>query len=87
MLAALCQLSFAPLKKPAVTNRDSKSSDDFIMTTELWNCLQCDRQSFQLHLNRLVTRIYQPMVIRELMIIQGNKVNIESLTSLYYACC
>lgn len=73
ILSGLCQLSFAPLKKPVETNSDRKNSDDFVMTTELWNRLQSDRKIFQQHLDRLVSRIYQPMVIRELMIIQGNK--------------
>lgn len=73
MLAALCQLSFAPLKKPAAGNSDSKSSDGFVITTELWNRLYSDKKIFYQHLDRLVSRIYQPLVIRELMVIQGNK--------------
>ncbi|KAG8271599.1 Transport and Golgi organization protein 6, variant 2 [Homalodisca vitripennis] len=57
ILCALCQLTMVPLKKSA----------------DMYPRLQQERLIFQQHLDHLVTRLYQPLVIKELMIIEGNK--------------
>uniref|UniRef100_A0A1B6LQH4 RNA polymerase II assembly factor Rtp1 C-terminal domain-containing protein n=1 Tax=Graphocephala atropunctata TaxID=36148 RepID=A0A1B6LQH4_9HEMI len=57
ILCALCQLTMVPLKKSADT----------------YSRLQRERLIFQQHLEYLITRLYQPLLIKELMIIEGNK--------------
>lgn len=73
ILAALFQLCFAPVKKPSRVETLSSSSDkDFYMTTEIWERLQKDRRHFKTMLDKLVRETYQPKLMFELMVLQGN---------------
>ena len=68
LMAALIQLSFAPLKKP---NPETKSSGDFVMTEELYQTLSSEQQRFKEELYRIINRIYQPMVVKYLLVLQS----------------
>lgn len=77
ILAGLLQLTSAPLKKPVgaggdAINQEAKSSiSDFVMTQKLWEELQKDRQRFTHLLNSLVEDSYQPLVMKELLLLQS----------------
>ncbi|XP_054282724.1 transport and Golgi organization protein 6 homolog [Macrosteles quadrilineatus] len=57
LMCSLCQLTMGPLKK---------SSDTYLQ-------LQKERLVYQHHLDNVLNKLYQPMVIKELMIIEGNR--------------
>ncbi|XP_047987485.1 transport and Golgi organization protein 6 [Leguminivora glycinivorella] len=63
-LAALIQLSFAPLKKPGTYN-------NFIMTQELYGRLNIDRKKYQRVYENLVENCFQPILMKELLVLQG----------------
>ncbi|XP_047107369.1 transport and Golgi organization protein 6 homolog isoform X1 [Schistocerca piceifrons] len=103
LMAALSQLSFVPLKKPAEpppqasttvvatttvaatavvassgseaaqreTNSTNGQSEEFVMTPELWVRLQRDRSQFRIYYLSFIWEMYQPLVIRELLILHG----------------
>lgn len=87
LVASLAQLSFAPLKKPAsVTATDAPSSsptscssgkqdnsgEEFVMTPELWGRLQEERSYFKKCFLSLINKLYQPLIIRELILLHGS---------------
>lgn len=63
-LAALIQLSFAPLKKPGVYS-------SFIMTEETYNKLQSQRQKYIQVYEHLVGNCFQPILMKELLVLQS----------------
>ncbi|KAI5632173.1 transport and Golgi organization protein 6 [Phthorimaea operculella] len=63
-LAALIQLSFAPLKKPGTYT-------NFIMTPELYEKLQSDRQKYVKIYEILVANCFQPILMKELLVLQS----------------
>lgn len=74
LLVSLFQLSFAPLKKPSQCTTSISSSDKvFVMTTDVWNRLENDKAYFKLLLHKLVKETYQPKIMFELMMLQGNQ--------------
>ena len=65
LLAALIQLSQAPLKKPIenTSNENSnESSNGFIMTPEKYEILKCEQENFKENLMTMVDKVYQPLV-------------------------
>ena len=86
LVASLAQLSFAPLKKPAsVTATEAPSSsyssssgrqdntgEEFVMTPELWGRLQEERSYFKKCFLSLINKLYQPLIIRELILLHGS---------------
>lgn len=69
-LGALLQLCYAPIAKPNTTI--TFASGTFTMTPEIWLKVQTERKEFQLHLNDILLNTYQPSIIKELVILQGN---------------
>ncbi|KAL0849369.1 hypothetical protein ABMA28_013675 [Loxostege sticticalis] len=65
-LAALIQLSFAPLKKPGTYG-------DFVMTCELYEKLSKDRQKYVQTYEYLVANCFQPILMKELLVLQSVK--------------
>lgn len=63
-LAALIQLSFAPLKKPGTYS-------NFTMTQELYDRLNIDRKKYQKVYENLVENCFQPILMKELLVLQG----------------
>lgn len=63
-LAALMQLSFAPLKKPGIYS-------NYIMTQEHYDKLQIDRKKYTLVYENLVSNCFQPILMKELLVLQG----------------
>ncbi|KAJ9579464.1 hypothetical protein L9F63_024427, partial [Diploptera punctata] len=84
LVASLAQLSFAPLKKPASVATVSSSSasssnskqdstgEEFVMTPELWGRLQEERSYFKKCFLSLINKLYQPLIIRELILLHGS---------------
>ena len=76
ILAPLVQLSCAPLMKPKEDDEKEEMSDGkFVMTKEKYETLSKDQEDFKAKLNALLDRVYQPSVVRSLLILQagGNK--------------
>lgn len=63
-LAALIQLSFAPLKKPG-------TYDNFVMTSELHSKLNEDRKKYIQTYEYLVANCFQPTLMKELLVLQS----------------
>ncbi|CAB3250246.1 unnamed protein product [Arctia plantaginis] len=63
-LASLIQLAFAPLKKPG-------TYDNFVMTEEKYNKLCADRQKYVKMYNHLTTNCFQPILMKELLVLQS----------------
>ncbi|CAD0196045.1 unnamed protein product [Chrysodeixis includens] len=63
-LASLIQLSFAPFKKPGTYN-------NFIMTQEKYDKLSKDREKYVKVYNNLVTNCFQPLLMKELLVLQS----------------
>ncbi|CAG9566732.1 unnamed protein product [Danaus chrysippus] len=63
-LAALIQLAFAPLKKPG-------KYTNFTMTEELYNKLLFDKQKYMKMYEYLVNNCFQPMLMKELLVLQN----------------
>lgn len=82
VLAALLQLSFAPLKKPVDHNDeesiDFSSVDDNFeiknMTFSVWKRLEENRRKYSTFLTCLLQKIYKPLLIRKLSLL-NSKVN------------
>lgn len=63
-LAALIQLSFAPLKKPG-------NYENFIMTHEMYSKLSSERQKYLNLYTHLVSNCFQPILMKELLVLQS----------------
>ncbi|XP_047545076.1 transport and Golgi organization protein 6 homolog [Vanessa atalanta] len=63
-LAALIQLAFAPLKKPGVYPR-------FTMTQDMYDKFNSDRQKYIKLYDYLVSNCFQPMLMKELLVLQS----------------
>ncbi|XP_026500391.2 transport and Golgi organization protein 6 homolog [Vanessa tameamea] len=63
-LAALIQLAFAPLKKPGVYLQ-------FTMTQDMYDKFNSDRQKYIKLYDYLVSNCFQPMLMKELLVLQS----------------
>jgi len=81
ILAALVQISNAPLMKPTESETVSaeplveavvEDEEKFVMTSELHERLSNDQARFKLSLENIIIRNYQPTVIKQLLVLQGN---------------
>ncbi|OWR44543.1 Transmembrane and coiled-coil domain-containing protein 7 [Danaus plexippus plexippus] len=63
-LAALIQLAFAPLKKPG-------DYSNFTMTQEMYDKLLFDKQKYIKTYEYLVNNCFQPMLMKELLVLQN----------------
>lgn len=63
-LAMLIQLSFAPLKKPGTYN-------NFVMTKDMYDKLLNERQHFVTIYENLISNSFQPMLMKELLVLQS----------------
>lgn len=63
-LAALLQLSFAPLKKPGTYK-------NFIMTVDMYDQLNKDRQRYVQIYEHLIANCFQPILMKELLVLQS----------------
>lgn len=77
LIAALLQLSHAPLMKPSKEHASLKTTQmskaEFIMTPDLYTKLQNERKEFLSKLVTIFNNCPQYMVIKELMVILGLK--------------
>ncbi len=71
LLAALIQLGYAPLKKPDSDN-PPKPGSAFVMTQEKYDRLMAEQKAFREQLNDLMERVYQPLVVKYLLIVQSS---------------
>lgn len=63
-LAALIQLSFAPLKKPGIYR-------NFTMTQDMYDQLNKDRQRYVQIYEHLIANCFQPILMKELLVLQS----------------
>lgn len=63
-LASLIQLAFAPFKKPG-------TYDNYVMTQETYDTLSKDRQKYIQVYNHLTTNCFQPILMKELLVLQS----------------
>ncbi|CAH2104448.1 unnamed protein product [Euphydryas editha] len=63
-LAALIQLAFAPLKKPGVY-------PNYTMTQTMYDKLNCERQRYIRIYEYVVNNCFQPLVMKELLVLQS----------------
>ncbi|XP_026324072.1 transport and Golgi organization protein 6 isoform X2 [Hyposmocoma kahamanoa] len=63
-LAALIQLSFAPLKKPGTYR-------NFTMTQDMYDQLNKDRQRYVRIYEHLIANCFQPILMKELLVLQS----------------
>jgi hypothetical protein len=96
LVASLAQLSFAPLKKPVASSSSSSptasssikqdnAAEEFVMTPELWGRLQEERSYFKKCFLSLINKLYQPLIIRELILLHGSarsKVSVDTKFSV-----
>lgn len=82
LLAALFQLSFAPLKKPVpgCSNASEMESGDNNyetkkMTFAVWSELEQNKRIYKERLIEMQTSLYKPLIIRKYLIILGNPVS------------
>ena len=64
LLAALIQLSYAPLKKPTESQEASadEKSNGFVMTPEAYEKLKSEQEYFKQNLMTVVDKVYQPLI-------------------------
>ena len=73
LLAAMVQLSHAPLKKPSPkidSGTEDTKSGEFEMTEVLYENLQLEQGIFANKLDALVDDVYQPLVVKSLLLLQ-----------------
>ncbi|XP_014210904.2 transport and Golgi organization protein 6 homolog, partial [Copidosoma floridanum] len=77
LLAALLQISHAPLAKPVDTHNTTfgDSESKFIMTTELYDTLKKEQEFFHQKLQDFIEKCPQSTLIKGLMVIMGIKNN------------
>lgn len=74
LLVSLFQLTFAPVKKPSQdTSLITSTDSSFVMTSDIWNRLRNDKAYFEVLLRQLIKETYQPKIMFELMMLQGNQ--------------
>lgn len=71
MLAMFIQLGHAPLKKPNPPNVPTKPKE-YVMTPERFEQLTQDQTFFRLKLTEILDKLYQPLVVKHLLVIQSN---------------
>ena len=69
LLAALVQLSSAPLKKPS--SEPEKDTDDFVMTAEKYDNYVAQQQLFHDELMKIVSKVYPPLIVKYLLVLQS----------------
>lgn len=75
-MAALLQLSYAPLAKPTSESEripENANKRQFRMTVERYETLQREQKQFRVKLNSLLSNCPQDICIRELMVIHGKQ--------------
>jgi len=92
ILGCLVQISHAPLMKPkdeGGTSNDAKNievkEDAFIMTPELYDRLSEDQQRFKADLQVIIEKTYQPLIVKYLLILQGNPESKTSKTPKWFS--
>ena len=79
ILACLIQIAHAPLAKPKDETEETEKKDievkeeNFVMTVDLYERLSQDQARFQTELNNIVDKSYQPMVVKFLLMLLGNR--------------
>ncbi|XP_015181586.1 PREDICTED: transport and Golgi organization protein 6 homolog [Polistes dominula] len=78
LIAALLQLSYAPLQKPKeeelpLKQEKETNEKEFVMTVDLYEKLKYDQKQFLSELKRLFDNCPQYIIMKELMVILGNK--------------
>merc|ERR1719270_1496875 len=79
ILACLIQIAHAPLAKPKDETEETEKKDievkeeNFIMTVDLYERLSQDQARFQTELNNILDKSYQPMVVKFLLMLLGNR--------------
>ena len=70
LLAALIQLSYAPLKKPTESQESSADgkSNGFVMTPEAYENLKSEQDYFKENLMSVVDKVYQPLIGKKMII-------------------
>lgn len=82
LLCALVQVTSAPLMKPNVDEGAADQSNDsqkdievkeetFVMTQELYERLTNDQIRFKVELDKIVTKTYQPLIVKNLLILHS----------------
>ena len=77
IIAALVQISAAPLMQPVeadtVAAEDiALEEDKFVMTDALHQRLSADQKLYSAELSRIVEKSYQPMVVKNLLVLHGS---------------
>lgn len=78
VLAALFQLSFAPLKKPVPScsnTSETEVGDNYEtkkMTFAVWSELEQNKRIYKERLTKMQINLYKPLIIRKYLIILGN---------------
>lgn len=70
-LALLFQLCYAPIMKP--DSKTAKKSLDFVMSEAIYNQFMLDQQTYKAVLDSILSKTYRPMIMKELIILQGGK--------------
>lgn len=81
ILAALLQLSYAPIKKPG--SEDTFEGFEYVdddfevteMSTALWNKLQLNKIKYKNQLLAIQKQTYRPLVIRKYLVLLDTKVS------------
>ncbi len=78
IMAALIQLGHAPLKKPQKDGEDTTAPGKFVMTREKYDRLTEQQGLFRQKLSSLLDRVYQPMAVKYLLVIQSSGASSKS---------
>ena len=86
ILGCLIQIGFAPLMKPKTPEREQEDEvavisegvegiqvkeEAFVMTAELHTRLSRDQERFKEELERILSKTYQPLVVKSLLVLQS----------------
>jgi len=88
ILGCLLQISYAPLMKPKSPEPDTNEEEvdnitggvegievkeeSFVMTNELHERLTMDQERFKVELDKILTKTYQPLVVKSLLVLQSS---------------
>ena len=73
-MAGLIQLGYAPLMKPVSQEEIVRMEKPplFHMTQELFDKLSAEQTQFRKELDNVMDRVYQPVVVKQLLILQSS---------------
>ena len=73
-MAGLIQLGYAPLMKPVSQEEIVRMEKPplFHMTQELFDKLSAEQTQFRMELDNVMDRVYQPVVVKQLLILQSS---------------